>query len=739
MITILGYGDKLSVRPGDSIGFKLSVEDAETVFYADVVRLRCTDDSPEGPGFREAPVPSAIDGAYPARRQVTWAGSHVLVPSSPTFDRLAAITLEVWVWPTTPERGTQGLLTRWSQDRGLGLVIDAAGCAALRVGSFELSSGTPLAGRVWTRIAGAFDRASGRAWLVQRPREPAPLAHEPALAEAAVPEAPDAVGLPVVMAAWHGGFSGTGHIPRGLYNGKLARPSIWSRAFGPERLLAGDLPERGRVARWDFSLAMESMTAMDAGPNALHGTIENLPDRAMTGPFWTGETLDWRRNPVEYDAIHFHEDDLLDCRWESDLTWQVPDDTGSGVYALRCRTGTGVERIPFFVVPPADGARADVAVLMPTATCIVYGNGHFAYDEPLDEMVRGSLVTLSPHDVYLNEHRELGLSSYDTHADGSGVLSVTRHRPILNLRPLGRLWNFNLDMYIVDWLEARGTGYDIITDEDLHAEGIDLLSPYRVVVTGSHPEYVSWTMMEALHAWRDAGGRLMYLGGNGFYWRISFHPTVAGVIEARRTEGTRSWDVEPGERHHSFDGALGGLWRYQRYHPNGLLGVGMNSEGFDRCGWYRRTAASRDPRYAWVFDGVPEDARIGERGVCGGGAAGYETDRMDHGLGTPGNAVLLASSEGLGRYYELVTEELAFTTPAISADENTMVRADMVMFACPNGGAVFSVGSIAWAGGLPVDGYDNHVARITGNVLDRFRDPAPLWTEAPGPVARAVG
>ena len=726
MITILGYGDKLSARPGDRIDFKVSVEDTEPVFRADVVRLRCTDDSPEGPGYREAPEPSAIDGEYPARRQTSFAGSHVFVPSSPVLDRLEAASLEVWVWPTTPSRGNQGLLTRWSQDRGVGLFIDAAGCAALRIGGFELSSGTPLMTRAWTRIAGACDPASGRAWLVQCPRDEAPLSHAPALAEAHVPEGPDAARLPVVMAAWHGAFSGTRHVPRGLYNGKLARPSIWSRAFRPDRLLAGDLPGSEPVARWDFSLAMESITAMDAGPNALHGTIENLPDRAMTGPFWTGKALDWRRNPAEYDAIHFHEDDLLDCRWETDLTWKVPDDARSGVYALRCRTGTGVERIPFFVVPPAGKSHADVALLMPTATYIVYGNGHSAYDEPQDEMMRGSLTTLSPEDVYLNEHRELGLSSYDTHADGSGVLAVTRHRPILNLRPLGRLWNFNIDMYIVDWLEARGTDCDVITDEDLHSEGIGLLSPYRVVITGSHPEYVSWEMMEAVHAWRDAGGRLMYLGGNGFYWRISFHPTIAGVIEARRTEGSRSWDVEPGERHHSFDGALGGLWRYQRYPPHGLLGVGMNSEGFDRCGWYRRTAASRDPRYAWVFDGVPEDTRIGERGVCSGGTAGYETDRMDHRLGTPGNAVLLASSEGLSRYYELVTEELAFTTPAISADENTMVRADMVLFDCPKGGAVFSVGSIAWAGGLPIDGYDNDVARITGNVLDRFLDPTPL-------------
>ena len=93
MITILGYGDRLSVRPGDPIEFKLSVEDTEELFHADVVRLRCSDDSPEGPGFREAPVPSAIDGDYPARRQTSFAGSHVLVPSAPAFDEPSALTL----------------------------------------------------------------------------------------------------------------------------------------------------------------------------------------------------------------------------------------------------------------------------------------------------------------------------------------------------------------------------------------------------------------------------------------------------------------------------------------------------------------------------------------------------------------------------------------------------------------------------------------------------------------------
>ena len=50
----------------------------------------------------------------------------------------------------------------------------------------------------------------------------------------------------------------------------------------------------------------------------------------------------------------------------------------------------------------------------------------------------------------------------------------------------------------------------------------------------------------------------------------------------------------------------------------------------------------------------------------------------------------------------------------------------MVFFETPNGGAVFSTGSIAWAGALSHNSYDNNVARITGNVLRRFIDDTPF-------------
>ena len=54
------------------------------------------------------------------------------------------------------------------------------------------------------------------------------------------------------------------------------------------------------------------------------------------------------------------------------------------------------------------------------------------------------------------------------------------------------------------------------------------------------------------------------------------------------------------------------------------------------------------------------------------------------------------------------------------------MRADMVFFELPNGGAVFSTASITWCGALSHNHYQNNVSRITENVLRRFLDPAPF-------------
>src|SRR4026208_1737493 len=79
------------------------------------------------------------------------------------------------------------------------------------------------------------------------------------------------------------------------------------------------------------------------------------------------------------------------------------------------------------------------------------------------------------------------------------------------------------------------------------------------------------------------GGRLMYMGGNGFYWRASYPSAHPGMIEMRRAEdGTRAWVESVGEYYHSSTGEYGGLWRRQGPAPNALAGVGFVAPGLGR-------------------------------------------------------------------------------------------------------------------------------------------------------------
>ncbi|NJO31867.1 MAG: hypothetical protein HC869_00745 [Rhodospirillales bacterium] len=212
---------------------------------------------------------------------------------------------------------------------------------------------------------------------------------------------------------------------------------------------------------------------------------------------------------------------------------------------------------------------------------------------------------------------------------------------------------------------GSGIDYDVVTDDVLHEEGASLLSPYRCIVTGTHPEYHSVQMLDGIDAWLGTGGRLVYLGGNGFYWRAATHDAHPGVIEVRRGEaGTRCFEMPAGERHNQFDGEFGGLWRSNGRPPQSLVGVGFVAEGFDSCHWYERTDASFDPRAAFIFEGTNKEDRIGDFGVLGG-AAGLELDAADPTLGTPAHALVLARSAGYSNVYLVTVEEMMSTHPSV--------------------------------------------------------------------------
>jgi N,N-dimethylformamidase len=154
-----------------------------------------------------------------------------------------------------------------------------------------------------------------------------------------------------------------------------------------------------------------------------------------------------------------------------------------------------------------------------------------------------------------------------------------------------------------------------------------------------------------------------------------------------------------------------------------LCGVGFVAQGFDRSSHYRRTEESRNPRVAFMFDGVEDDV-LGDFGLLRGGAAGIEIDRVEDRYGTPSHALVVAHSENHTNIYEPFEDVVAMGQPL--PGDRPPIRADMVFFECPGGGAVFSVGSIAYAGSLSHNGYRNNINRLTTNVLGRFLATAPF-------------
>jgi N,N-dimethylformamidase len=358
---------------------------------------------------------------------------------------------------------------------------------------------------------------------------------------------------------------------------------------------------------------------------------------------------------------------------------------------------------------------------------MAYANYHWHYHEPYAEVAEAMWTTLEKTDVFLQEHPEFGLSTYDTHSDGSGVRYSSRLRPILNMAPKTPLWSFNADTHITGWLESRGIEYDIVTDEDLHGEGAAALEPYRAVISGTHPEYYTSPMMAGLRDYIAGSGRLFYPGGNGFIWRCALSDNQPGILELRRSEdGIRYRDEEPGEYYLEFTGEYGGLWRRLGLPPQALVGVGTIAAGFDRSGHFARTPESLDPRVSFIFDGIGEDEIIGDFGLIGGGASGSEIDAADAALGTPAHALVVARSAEHSENTLIVPDEIGFNHTVMDGAQSPRVRADMTFFETPGGGAVFSTGSIAWAGSLSHDGYDNNVARLSENVVRRFLSDAPF-------------
>lgn len=243
--------------------------------------------------------------------------------------------------------------------------------------------------------------------------------------------------------------------PTHFFNGRIDSPVL--KTMGPAAQV---------LVQYDFARNIPEDRILDVSGRERHGRLVQAPTRGVTGHEWDGSEPDWTKAKRGYGAIHFHEDDLDDAGWETDFAVTLPSDLRSGVYAFECcATGTNsneaTDMVTFIVRPSKETTArtgAKVAFVLSTFTYLAYAN------ERLADPTRASYIDIGPGfdpttalltaDFYRMQRRmDLGLSCYDVHNDGSGVVFSSARRPIANMRPgyISRLFSqppFFLELFL---------------------------------------------------------------------------------------------------------------------------------------------------------------------------------------------------------------------------------------------------------------------------------------------------
>jgi N,N-dimethylformamidase len=741
---LLGYNQPFVAHAGETVEVKVST--ALASFSAEAVRV--------GDETRPA-EPQVVSGTYRGRQQEVRSGSYLTAPlhGAPLT---AGHSVQFWFYPTLLT-GRRTLIAGLGQGGGWEVAVDAdrrLSAALLSADGDvrgEVSAGPAITERRWYFAAVTWD-ADGTVTLAIAPRDPQRQDAMPVssggVASGPVASGPLDLGGPCPAATRVTvGAAVPDDRPTRCFDGKIDSPRLFAGPLSAGQLsaLAADAPAArvGRL-RHEWLLGPEGAQpphrVRDAGPGRCDGVLVNMPALGVTGRNWTPATESFNAAPEQYRAAHFHSDDLSDAGWETSLRFTVPAEWDSGVYGIRLRAadenGEHEDVVPLIVSAtgksPAD--RPAVAVLLPTFSYLAYANEHASWERPIKSSLEAlDAMVVTELDQYMARHRLLSL--YDLHADGSGTCLSSWRRPVLNMRPgysmplVAGPHQFPADMELLAWLDSRGVDYDVITDDDLHCHGLTAVEPYQVVLTGSHPEYTSTEMLDGLDAFLAGGGRLMYLGGNGFYWVTTALAGDPWAIEVRRgMAGSRVWESPAGEWHQTMTGEHGGIWRHRGRAPQVLTGVGFTAQGFDKSLDYNLCIRPDDERAGWILDGIDPDAPLGGAGSVLGGPAGFEIDRADPGQGTPPGTVLVATAQAFSDAYQGAVEDVTTADSQQGGSVSELVRSDVVFFETPAAGAVFSVGSIAWCGALrdPESGQETPVGTMTWNVMTRFADPRPF-------------
>ena len=166
---LTGYADRVSVRAGKTISFKVS-SSGPGPFNAALVRIICGDPNPAGRGTTLEDHSEQFDSRFPSKVQHAWPGSYGIVEGAAAVAMPQALSIEALIWPTLPADGPQTVISRRDGKTGAGfaLVLTPEGMV-LEVGDAKVSVGKSLRAHTWYRVWASADASTGMLRVGQQP------------------------------------------------------------------------------------------------------------------------------------------------------------------------------------------------------------------------------------------------------------------------------------------------------------------------------------------------------------------------------------------------------------------------------------------------------------------------------------------------------------------------------------------------------------------------------------------
>jgi N,N-dimethylformamidase len=329
------------------------------------------------------------------------------------------------------------------------------------------------------------------------------------------------------------------------------------------------------------------------------------------------------------------------CKWKPVLTITLEKNVKSGYYqALLNEAETGKEYPIYFIIGSLD--KTAIAVIAPVSTWTAY----------------------NPYG---------GESLYQNNFEAKTVYNVSSQRP-------NNAFQLNHDIQVeanaFNWFSKQYKSVNIIPDYYLESEHV--LDKCKILVLVYHCEYISRQMYDSTRKFLTAGGSMISLGANQYYWVIRWHGEY-GRMECRK-------DLTFFED--SFE--YGGMWKHHFRHPNNLFGEHYTPPGMHTFAPYVVRNAEH-----WLFEesNVKNGDLFGMQGINELGISGAETDKAKK------NADIEIIAHGMNCDTEETGKNYNSSDPKWNGDGG----GDIIFKKLSDKNAILSFGSIQSPSGLGTD------------------------------------